>query len=167
MDIVKSSNPDPSLAALVIRPYQDQDWAALCRVHDAARMQELAASVGTSAFQTLEEVGVSEGLFDGVVEVGLVGDTIVGFVGYLPDELTWLYVDPAVQGQGHGRALLRRALAEATGEMTTEALVGNDAALQLYLSEGFAIIERREGKLSGNPDFPAAAHILKWIRPAG
>ncbi len=147
-----------------IRPYQEGDWADLCRVHDAARLQELAASVGIDAFQTLEEVGVSEGLFDGVVEVGLVDGAIVGFVGYTPNELTWLYVDPALQGRGYGRELLRHALANSDMVMTTEALIGNDHALNLYLSEGFEIQECREGTLSGNPAFPAAANILKRVK---
>jgi ribosomal protein S18 acetylase RimI-like enzyme len=151
-------------ASMLIRPYQDEDWSDLCVIHDAARLQELAASVGVEAFQTLEEVGVSEGLFDGVVEVGLIEGKIVGFVAYTPDELTWLYVDPALQGRGYGRWLLRHALAQGDAEMTTEALIGNNNALGLYLSEGFEIQECREGILSGNPAFPAAANILKRTR---
>lgn len=146
--------------ALRIRPYEAGDWSAVCDVHDKARLQELSASVGVEAFQPLEEVGVSEGLFDGAVDVGLAADIVVGFVGYLDDELTWLYVDPAHQGSGHGRTLLRHALAKAGPSIRTEVLVGNDVALSLYLSEGFTIVERREGRLSGNAAFPAAAHLL-------
>jgi ribosomal protein S18 acetylase RimI-like enzyme len=159
-----SQSSAQSAASMLIRPYRDEDWPNLCVIHDAARMQELGASVGVEAFQTLEEVGVSEGLFDGVVEVGLIDDNIVGFVAYTPDELTWLYVDPALQGRGYGRWLLRHALAQGDAEMTTEALIGNDSALGLYLSEGFEIQECREGTLSGNPAFRAAANILKRIR---
>ena len=151
---------------LLIRPYREEDWCSLCSVHDAARLQELGASIGIAAFQTLEEVGVSEGLFDGTVAVGVVNERIVGFVAYTAEELTWLYVDPASQGNGYGRLLLRHALAQSNGEMTTEALVGNDIAVGLYLSEGFEIQEIRQGRLSGNPSFPAAAHILKRTKCA-
>lgn len=160
-----SQTADYCSASVRIRPYEEEDWPDLCRIHDAARLQELGVSVGIAAFQTLEEVGVSEGLFDGVVEVGLIENKIVGFVAYTPNELTWLYVDPALQRRGYGRCLLRHALVQGDVVVTTEALVGNDNALNLYLSEGFEIEERREGTLSGNPAFRAAANILKRVRP--
>lgn len=146
--------------ALRIRPYEPSDWDAVCDLHDKARLQELAASVGTEAFRPLVEVGISEGLFEGAVDVGVIADAVVGFVAHLDDELTWLYVDPAYQGRGYGRALLRHALAKAGPIVRTEVLVGNDVALDLYLGEGFTIVERREGRLSGDGDVPAAGFIL-------
>jgi ribosomal protein S18 acetylase RimI-like enzyme len=155
-------------ATWAVRAYHPADWPELCRIHDAARRQELAASVGEAAFQPLEEVGVSEGLFDGAVVVGIVGTRIVGFAAFTPGELTWLYVDPARQGEGHGRALLRHVLAghEAGPEVSTEVLVGNDVALQLYRSEGFAIVAQKSGRLSGNDAFAASAFLLRWVQPA-
>ncbi|HLO50363.1 MAG TPA: hypothetical protein VK211_18245 [Kamptonema sp.] len=45
--------------------------------------------------------------------------------------------------------------------VSTSVLSGNDAALHLYLSEGFKIIETKTGKLNGNESFPATGHILE------
>jgi len=47
-----------------IRAYEPADWAATARAHDAARRQELAASVGLAAFLSLADTAEEEGLFD-------------------------------------------------------------------------------------------------------
>jgi ribosomal protein S18 acetylase RimI-like enzyme len=46
--------------------------------------------------------------------------------------------------------------------LSLEVLVGNDAALSLYRSEGFSVIEQVSGKLAGNESFPAAAYVLSF-----
>lgn len=150
---------------LAARPYQDADWPSLCRIHDRARLLELALSAGEAAFLSLEQTAGDEGLFDAALDVGEVAGTIVGFVAYSDTELTWLYVDPDRFGEGHGRALLRHAISRASPILETQVLVGNDPALTLYLSEGFEIIERKDGKLVGNESFAASGYILR--RSAG
>jgi ribosomal protein S18 acetylase RimI-like enzyme len=92
--------------------------------------------------------------------VAEIGGRVEGFVGFQPDEVTWLYVSPARYRQGLGRALLRHALAAAGPEVRIEVLEGNDGALALYLSEGFVIIERAEGRLVGNERFAASGFRL-------
>ena len=42
-----------------------------------------------------------------------------------------------------------------------DVLIGNEAALALYRSEGFVVIDRAEGKLAGNEGFAASAWVLK------
>ncbi len=143
----------------VIRPYAEADWESISRIHDAARLDELRASVGTEAFLTLEQTAQGEGLFDGSVWVAEVAGQVAGFVALDGDEVTWLYVDPAHYRQGIGRALLRHAVDAGGREVTV--LDGNDSALALYRAEGFELLETRSGRLSGNEAFAATGHILR------
>lgn len=144
-----------------VRMYQAADWPHLCEIHDPARMQELTASGLGDAFLTLEQTAESEGLFDGVVLVAEKDGEAVGFVALSDDELTWLYVHPAHQRRGIARLLVRAVLEYATGPVSLDVLEGNDAALKLYLSEGFELVERVQGKLTGNEDFAAAGLVLR------
>ncbi|MEM9451591.1 MAG: GNAT family N-acetyltransferase [Cyanobacteria bacterium P01_E01_bin.6] len=145
-----------------IRPYESADWARLCEIHDAARLDELRFTVGTSAFLTLEQTAESEGLFDDKLVVADVDGVVQGFVAYSDEELTWLYVDPQFYKKGVGRALVRHAVADSAADMELELLEGNAPALKLYLSEGFRVIKRIEGKLEGNEDFAAVGLVLRY-----
>lgn len=143
-----------------IRPYNPADWPDLCAVHDAARRHELAAAGLDEAFLTLEQTAENEGLFDGELWVHEHEGRVHGFVAFADHELNWLYVSPSAFRQGIGRALLRHALQASDGRMTTEVLEGNQAALQLYLSEGFRVVRRVEGRLTGNEAFAAVGFVL-------
>lgn len=146
---------------LSIRPYESKDWAAICKVHDAARRDELRLAANDGAFLTLQQTGENEGLFAASLDVGLVDGTIVGFVGYSQTELTWLYVDPQYYGKGYGRALLRHAINAAGPVFETEVLTGNEPAHLLYRSEGFELVKVSEGRLAGNEAFAASASFLR------
>lgn len=150
-----------------LRPYRAADWQRLCAIHDRARLDELRAGGLTDAFLTLEQAAENEGLFDGEVIVAEDGGQLLGFVAFSDDELTWLYVDPAAYRRGIGRTLLRHALAARGGELTAEVLVGNEPALQLYLAEGFKMIKRVDGRLTGNEKFAASGYVLQRTRDAG
>lgn len=144
-----------------LRPYTADDWERLCVIHDAARRHELQASGLSDAFLTLEQTAGNEGLFDGEVVVAVVDAEVSGFAAYAEGELTWLYVDPSRYRQGIGRRLLRHVIEALSGNLSTEVLVGNDAALALYLSEGFRVERRVYGKLAGNEGFPASGYVLR------
>jgi ribosomal protein S18 acetylase RimI-like enzyme len=150
---------------MLIRPYETPDWEALCRVHDAARPYELRPTVGLDAFLTLEQTAEEEGLFDASLDVLVVDEVVIGFAAYGDDELTWLYVDPDRFGEGHGRRLLRHVVARTGPVLQTEVLEGNEAALALYLSEGFTVVRRSEGKLAGNERFAAVGLVLEHCKP--
>ncbi len=147
-----------------IRAYEPGDWDAIARAHDAARLQELEASVGVEAFLSLADTAEGEGLFDDQLWVASLDGEVVGFVAYADAELTWLYVHPDRQGRGVGRALLRHALAharsEGAGRVETTVLDGNRARA-LYESEGFTLVETRTGALVGNEAFTATGHVLE------
>ncbi|GLZ76647.1 hypothetical protein Afil01_14540 [Actinorhabdospora filicis] len=150
-----------------IRRYAEADWPSIARIHDAARLDELRDSAGVEAFLTLEQTAEGEGLFDGDLWVAVEDGEVAGFAAYAEAELTWLYVDPARYRRGLGRALLRHTLANSSDE-TVECTVldGNPAALALYLSEGFEVVETRTGGLAGNESFQATGHIMTWRRSA-
>ena len=149
--------PDPRIT---IRPYRDDDWDAIAKIHDAARLDELRGSAGVEAFLTLAQTAEGEGLFDGHLWVAEAGGRVAGFVALDDDEITWLYVDPQRYRRGVGRALLRHALDAAGPRVEVTVLEGNPAALQLYLSEGFTVTETRTGALAGNETFAATGHIM-------
>ena len=148
-----------------LRPYSPTDWERLCLIHDAARVHELEASGLAAAFLTLEATAANERLFDGQVVVAEVEGEVCGFVAYAEGELTWLYVEPSRYKQGIGRQLLRHAIKASEGNMSTEVLVGNEPALALYLSEGFTVQRRVDGKLTGNEAVAASGYVLQ--RTAG
>ena len=148
-----------------IRPYKSTDWSRLCEIHDASRLDELGLTVGTDAFLTLEQTADNEGLFDDKLFVAEVDNIVQGFVAYSDEELTWLYVDPKFYRKGTGRALVRHAVADSAATLGIEILEGNMPALKLYLSEGFKVIKRVEGRLEGNEDFAAAGLVLRREKP--
>lgn len=144
-----------------LRAYSPDDWKRLCVIHDAARLHELQASGLADAFLTLEQTAENEGLFDGEVIVAEHEGEVCGFAAYAVGELTWLYVDPGRYRQGIGRRLLRHAIEASGGTMSTEVLVGNEPALALYLSEGFKVVRRVDGKLTGNEAFAVSGYLLQ------
>ena len=149
-----------------LRKYQPKDWNAISTIHDLARLDELVTSVGVEAFIPLAEAGENEDLFEGEVWVADDEDIVVGFVA-VDDAMTWitwLYVLPDRYRQGIGRRLLRQATANCSSVVYTSVLAGNNAALNLYQSEGFEIVETKTGKLSGNERFSATGHILQLNR---
>jgi ribosomal protein S18 acetylase RimI-like enzyme len=150
-----------------VRPYAPSDWERLCAIHDAARLRELQASGLAAAFLRLEQTAENEGLFDGDVVVAEIEGEVCGFAAYCKGELTWLYVDPARYRKGIGRLLLRHAIEASSGNMNTEVLVGNEPALALYLSEGFTVQRRVDGKLAGNEAFAASGYLLQRTATEG
>jgi ribosomal protein S18 acetylase RimI-like enzyme len=145
-----------------IRSYSPGDWKRLCEIHDAARKYELKASGLIAAFLTLEQTAECEGLFEAEILVAEEIDEVRGFAAYTREELTWLYVDPRYYRQGIGRRLVRAVLNASPNPLSLEVLVGNEAALSLYRSEGFNVIEQVSGKLAGNESFPATAYVLSF-----
>ena len=144
-----------------IRPYKSADWPRLCEIHDESRLHELSLTVGIDAFLTLEQTAENEGLFNDKLFVAEIDNVVQGFVAYSDEELAWLYVDPTCYRKGVGRALVQQAVRNSSPAMEIEVLEGNTPALQLYLSEGFKIIDRVEGKLVGNEDFAAVGFVLR------
>jgi GNAT superfamily N-acetyltransferase len=75
---------------------------------------------------------------------------MVGFSAVKDGWLDHLYVLPARQGAGIGRALLGRAMTESPDGLTLWAFVANDRAIALYARAGFVEVLRTDG--SGNEE---------------
>ena len=149
---------------LQIREYQARDWDAIAAIHDRARLDELRVSVGVEAFLSLARTYEEEELFAGEVWVACQDNRVVGFIAFADDEITWLYVSPEYYRRGIGRKLLQHGLARCGDRVQTSVLSGNDSALNLYLQEGFKIVETKTGQLNGNEKFAAAGYILLYER---
>jgi [ribosomal protein S18]-alanine N-acetyltransferase len=101
----------------------------------------------------------------GEVLVGYAGLAFVAGPPHPEAEVHTIGVDPAHQGRGIGRALLRELLAVADAERATvflEVRTDNEAAHALYASEGFAVVglRRRYYRPSG-----ADAHTMRRDPP--
>ena len=142
------------------------------RVSDAARCAELEQLLfpgddpwSERAFR--DELQAGHLYVAARVDGELVGYAGLGFVAGPPRaeaEIHTIGVDPAYQGHGIGRALLRELLAAADAVSATVFLEGrtdNDAARALYESEGFTVIgvRKRYYRPSG-----ADAHTMRRAR---
>src|SRR5262245_60904071 len=142
----------PHGAPSTIRAYRDDDWPAVCAVHDRARPDELRGSCDPRAFVPLaEEREDAESFRRSRKFVACVGEQIVGFVGVDGTYLSWLYVDPAYSGQGIGRRLLRLGVQCIGPHAWTVVLVGNTRARRLYEREGFQVVETYDSTNAGYP----------------
>ncbi|MEP4197996.1 MAG: GNAT family N-acetyltransferase [Aliishimia sp.] len=146
---------------LQLRAYDPSDWHRLCALHDAARKDELAYTVGVAAFRSLEDTFEDEGLFDADLVVAEQDGIVAGFAAFDETELSWLYVDPALSRRGIGRTLLRHAMGRSNGTIQIDLLEGNIPTQALYEAEGFVITDRRQGNLVGNESFPATGLVLR------
>jgi ribosomal protein S18 acetylase RimI-like enzyme len=151
--------------ALEVRPYAEADWGAICRIHDAARLDELRSSVGLEAFLSLAETFEEEQLFANPVWVAELDGAVSGFISASPNEITWIYVDPTLYRRGIARALMDEVFSHADDRVELEVLDGNTAARAFYESLGFVWESSTTGKLAGNEGFQATGHTLVWRRP--
>lgn len=151
-----------------VRAYEARDWADVCRIHDAARVDELRGAGLLDAYLDLADTYENEGLFDAEVWVAEVDGAVAGFlagsVGPEGGEITWIYVDPALHRRGVGRALVEQFLARSGGPVELEVLEGN-AARGFYEALGFALASTTTGRLAGNEAFTATGHTLVWSPP--
>lgn len=147
---------------VVIRPYRQADWPRVEAIHDAARRMELALAGLSAAFVPLAEAAESEGLFEYTVRVAEADGEVAGFVAYGGDALAWLYVDPARMRRGIGKRLVRHVIqALPARPLLLETLSGNEPALRLYASMGFAVTDTLTGRMPGNEAFTVTVHCMR------
>ena len=146
-----------------IRPYEARDWDDICRIHDAARIDELRGAGLLEAYLDLAATYENEGLFDDEVWVAEHDGRVAGFIaGSVSDEggeITWIYVDPGLYRRGIGRALVAHFVSLSGGPVELEVLEGN-AARDFYEALGFVLEGTTTGKLAGNEAFTATGHTL-------
>jgi ribosomal protein S18 acetylase RimI-like enzyme len=136
---------------ITYREYQDVDWAAICKIHDRARPDELVGSCDPRGFIPIQQDQEVEDLKRSHKYVACIDQQVVGFAGVDEDYLAWLYVDPSHYHKGIGRELLRMGIHEIGEGAWTIVLDGNYKAITLYESEGFKEASRFEGENNGYP----------------
>src|SRR4029079_13305981 len=126
------------------------DWDAVCQVHDAARVLELACGgVDPGAFLPMANVAEDEEFFDSETLVACMDGRVVGFISWNGAYITWMYVGPALHRRGIGRQLLAQAMRRIGPQAWTNAIGGNAPALALYLSMGFELVWVRPSDCDG------------------
>jgi len=136
---------------ITYRAYQEEDWNAICQIHDRARPDELLGSCDPRGFIPIEQEKEVEELKKCWKYVACDDKLVVGFVGVDDKYLAWLYVDPAQYGKGIGRELLRIGLEQIGERAWTIVLDGNRKAMKLYESEGFREVKRFASENNGYP----------------
>ena len=136
---------------IAYRAYVEEDWRAICQIHDRARPDELAGSCDPRAFVPIEQDQEVEQLRTCRKFVACVEGRVIGFVGIDDNYLAWLYVDPEHYRRGIGRKLLRIGLREIGAYAWTIVLDGNEKAILLYESEGFKEVKRFSAENAGYP----------------
>ncbi|MEM8613943.1 MAG: GNAT family N-acetyltransferase, partial [Cyanobacteria bacterium P01_H01_bin.105] len=100
---------------IILRAYCNEDWSAVCAIHDRARTYELAGSCNPQALVPLvDEQEDIENFRRSEKFVACVDEQVVGFIGVDGTLISWLYVDPDYFSNGIGRELLQLGL-ELTG----------------------------------------------------
>lgn len=146
---------------LLIRNYLEEDFPALCLIHDAARKQELSVANLDDAFLPLKIAAQREDLFSYQILVAEKAGSVRGFIAFTENEIAWLYVDPAYQRQGIASQLISAALEKMPAEkIYLEVLKGNDRAKRLYEHFGFGVVSEESGKMPGNESFDVTVYVM-------
>ncbi len=140
-------------------PADAAEVAALIRASKAAAMPWLP--VVHSPDDDLGWVTVVLLVEDEVV-VAREGVTITGVLATRPGWIDQLYVLPAAQGRGVGRALLERAKAHSNGHLELWAFTRNSRARRFYESAGFQVVEDTDGA-SNEEREPDVRY--RWVQP--
>ncbi len=135
-----------------IRPFASEDRYRLTALWRAA-------VEATHDFLTVADINYYEPLvrdsYLQAVEVWVAEDAqgaLTGFIGLSENKVEMLFVDPAVKGQGIGRALLDHAY-RLKGRLDVDVNEQNPLALGFYLKYGFVQTGRSETDGEGKP-FP-------------
>lgn len=146
---------------VAVRPYRDEDYEAVSRIHDAARKIELALANLSNAFLPFCVASEREDFFDYPhIDVATQDEKVVGFSAYTEEELAWLYVCPDLFRQKIGSALIENALKTQPGICEIEVLYGNEPAKGLYETFGFTLEKLVNGVMPGNESFPVTVYCL-------
>jgi ribosomal protein S18 acetylase RimI-like enzyme len=136
----------------MVREYHELDWREVCRVFDQSKPHELAtAGVGESFLPLANDKKRIADFAKSTVFVWEENGRLRGFAGYDGSYVSWLFVDPTAFRRGIARALLRHVLPRMEEEPWLWAMKNNRAAISLYESEDFKIVEERETQNEGMP----------------
>jgi ribosomal protein S18 acetylase RimI-like enzyme len=135
-----------------IRPYESDDWGAVCGIWNRGKPDEVRGTCDLRAVIPLERDEGMQKLFrESRVFVGETDGRIVGFAGFKGEMITWLFVDPRDYRRGYGTALLTFVLQRMGSPTRLNVGAGNTPAIRLYEKQGFKITKRFDGNYNGFP----------------
>lgn len=137
---------------LEIKIYEPQYFDALCSVMNRSRRQELKSEKLEEVFLPLKDAPYLDYFLSSTIYLAVKDGVLAGFVGFQPNNLSFLYVDPDYQGQGIATELIKKALAELERPVRLEVFTHNERAKALYKRFGFKTVDRITEKWSD--EFP-------------
>lgn len=131
----------------MIRIYKDTDVESVVSIWRAA--SELAHPFLTKAFLDEESHNVRN-VYPAFAEIWVteLDGRVVGFIALVETEIGGLFLDAAYHGQGLGRAMVDKAVAE-KGALTVEVFRDNAIGRPFYEAYGFQYVDEYVHEASG------------------
>lgn len=124
-----------------IKAYEKQYFDQLGMVMDKARMQELKSENLEQVFVALRDAPYLDYLMSCKIFLAFEDEKLVGFIGFKPGKIEFIYVDPDKQGRGIATMLMEKALNELKRPIKLEVFTNNKQAKSLYKKFGFKTIK--------------------------
>lgn len=131
----------------MIRKYKDQDTNAVISSWRIA--SELAHPFLETEFLDSEAIALRD-VYLKYAETWVleIDETVVGFIAMAENDVAGLFLDPQYHGQGLGKALMDKAVAE-KGDLTVEVFKDNVIGRRFYERYGFVGSEEFTHEASG------------------
>lgn len=124
-----------------IKVYEKQYFDQLGMVMDNARMQELKSENLEQVFVAFRDAPYLDYLMSCKIFLAFEDEKLVGFIGFKPGKIEFIYVDPDKQGRGIATMLMEKALNELKRPIKLEVFTNNKQAKSLYKKFGFKTIK--------------------------
>ena len=124
-----------------IKAYEKQYFDQLGMVMDKARMQELKIENLEQVFVAFRDAPYLDYLMSCKIFLAFEDEKLVGFIGFKPGKIEFIYVDPDKQGRGIATMLMEKALNELKRPIKLEVFTNNKQAKSLYKKFGFKTIK--------------------------
>ena len=124
-----------------IKVYEKQYFDQLGMVMDNARMQELKSENLEQVFVAFRDAPYLDYLMSCKIFLAFEDEKLVGFIGFKPGKIEFIYVDPDKQGRGIATMLMEKALNEVKRPIKLEVFTNNKQAKSLYKKFGFKTIK--------------------------
>jgi ribosomal protein S18 acetylase RimI-like enzyme len=137
---------------MLLRPFQDDDWQAVCEVYDLGKPDELRGVLDPQSLLPLADDEAMNALFRASRIVVAEDDSrVAGFAGHRGSFITWLFVHPAFRRRGIASALVRHLIGELEWPVTLNVVSENVPARALYARLGFKVERELRGNFQGWP----------------
>lgn len=124
-----------------IKAYEKQYFDQLGMVMDKARMQELKSENLEQVFVAFRDAPYLDYLMSCKIFLAFKDVKLVGFIGFKPGKIEFIYVDPDKQGRGIATMLMEKALNKLKRPIKLEVFTNNKQAKSLYKKFGFKTIK--------------------------